>query len=748
MGMSNVVKLKQMRGVLSLHKLRVLFKPYRRQMINIILVMAIETVVEAGIIYSFMGLLDQALSATQAVNLNMMIGLLLASTVGIKLIALMRTHAYAKVMARISMAIRMALFEKLTQLDRRDTLGKVMTYFSEDLNAIEQITQIAVPVIVASLLGIIVSLCMLGTISVPLTLLAIVGLTLCVLSPMHVRKQVETLTAQNKLAKEHLMHQVSERIHGNREIIANNLEANVKDRFGSRAEQLMKTSSKAYFLSEVMEVLPKMMIELMNVLIVVIGIQMVFKGIVTAGALLAFNSLYGILSNAVASLTWALPLLNTSMVSLERLQPYIEEAPADNKVQTVQQMSGNEEASLEEKTNVVIVDQSNVVIGSGIRFDNVSYGYDEKDVLQDVTIDIPSGKHIAIVGTSGSGKSTLLHLLMKFDRPGSGSITIDDKSLAIIETSAYREGIGFVAQENYLFDLSVLENMRLFAPQATIAQIEAVLEQVAMLDVVRQMPNGLNTMGATAFSGGQKQRLAIARVILKKPQMLLLDEATSALDPRTERQINQVFDEVFKGRTIVNVSHRLEQVKHYDLIYVMHQGSVAEWGTHETLISHQGLYAELYQKQSGFDLTNDFSEARVSVSRLAEMSFFKPLPLSVLAVIMEKFVTEDYHPGEDIIIEGEIGTRFYIIVRGIVQIVKRDDLRGEVIVNQLEDGDYFGEIALLSPVARTATVRAKTRCMILSLRRNAFDAILTESPALKEMVAENMQIRLDDLHAK
>jgi ATP-binding cassette subfamily B protein len=715
----------------------------------IIGIMAIETLIEAGIIYSFMGLLDQALAEVNADNLNMLIAILLVSTIGVKLIALLRTHAYAKVMASISREMRMMLFKRLELMDGSDTLGKIMTYFSEDINGIEDITQVAVPVIITSLLGIVVSLCMLGTISLPLTLLALLGLTLCVLSPLVVRKRVERLIRQGKFEKEHLMHQVSERLHGHREIIANSLEEKMTALFDASTAQLKNTGRQAYFASEVMEVLPKMMVELMNVLIVVAGVQMVFKGVVTAGALLAFNSLYGILSSAVASLTWALPLLNASMVSLNRLLTYLNEGP----VGTV--TASGSRAALNPAFDAVpnmaappLPESATLPANMNIRLDAVTFCYGTQCVLKALSLDIPYGKHVAIVGTSGSGKSTVLHLLMKFGVPQDGAIFIGEQPIEMIETVAYRRAIGLVAQENHLFDMSILENMQLFAPTASMAQVEQALEKVAMLDAVKAMPEGLNTImrpGHAGLSGGQRQRLAIARILLKNPQMLFLDEATSALDPKTEQQVGRIFDEVFKGRTILNISHRLDQVKHYDLIYVMDQGQVAESGNHESLLHHGGLYAELYRKQSGFDLSNDFSEARISVDRLAEMVFFKPLPSVMLNALMDKFVTEDYHPGEDIIVEGEIGTRFYIVVRGIVQIIKRDAERGEVLVNQLEDGDYFGEIALLSAVARTATVRAKTRCMILSLRRNAFDAILAEAPTLKTEMAETMQLRLNDL---
>jgi len=258
-------------------------------------------------------------------------------------------------------------------------------------------------------------------------------------------------------------------------------------------------------------------------------------------------------------------------------------------------------------------------------------------------------------------------------------------------------------------------------------------------------PKGYDTLVGEhggQLSGGQRQRIALARALVRRPSVLILDEATSALDPRTEMAINKTLKRVTEGMTVINSTHRLENIKDYDLICVMERGSIVETGSHHNLIGKNGIYAELYGKQGGFIVAEDLGHAEIEVDRLAKIDLFKQLNIEMLEELAELFVSEYYSPGQIIINAGDYGDRFYVIVRGRVEVFVALDDGSEKIINFLEDGDYFGEIALLKEVLRTANVRVCTPCLVLSLKRKHFERIISKASGLKLELEREMDTRL------
>lgn len=244
------------------------------------------------------------------------------------------------------------------------------------------------------------------------------------------------------------------------------------------------------------------------------------------------------------------------------------------------------------------------------------------------------------------------------------------------------------------------------------------------------------------LSGGQRQRVSIARAILRNPAVLVLDEATSALDPGTESAINATLARLAAGRTSISVTHRLAGAAAADIIFVFDRGQVVESGSHAELLAHRGHYAALWQKQQGFEISDDGSSATIEPGRLAEIPLLSALPLPYLAEIAPLFRSETFREGDDIVVEGDSSGSFYIVVRGRVEVLRSNALRGHVRVAVLEDGDYFGEIALLTGSPRTATVRALTVSTCIALDKEAFDAFLTRSPWLKEQISQVANERL------
>ena len=247
-------------------------------------------------------------------------------------------------------------------------------------------------------------------------------------------------------------------------------------------------------------------------------------------------------------------------------------------------------------------DAKDLVVTTGhVRFENVRFAYDpEREILHGIDIDVPAGTTVAVVGPSGAGKSTLSRLLFRFYDPTGGRITIDGQDIASVRQESLRGAIGIVPQDSVLFNDSVGYNIAYGREGATQAQVEQAARGAAIHDFIASMPQGYATRvgeRGLKLSGGEKQRVAIARTLLKDPPILILDEATSALDSRTEAAIQDTIRQIERGRTSIVIAHRLSTVVDADQIVVLEAGRVAERGTHFDLLRKGGLYAEMWTRQ-------------------------------------------------------------------------------------------------------------------------------------------------------
>jgi ATP-binding cassette subfamily B protein len=233
-----------------------------------------------------------------------------------------------------------------------------------------------------------------------------------------------------------------------------------------------------------------------------------------------------------------------------------------------------------------------------LRFENVTFRYpgSRTAAIDDVSLDVPAGTSLALVGETGSGKTTIGALIVRFHDPTAGRITIDGVDLRDLRLDDLAGVVGLVSQETYLLHTTVRENLRYARPDATDAQLEQAARAAQIHDVIAGLPDGYDTVVGSRghrFSGGEKQRIAIARTLLRDPRILVLDEATSALDTNTERAVQRAFDELARGRTTVMIAHRLSTVRNAGRIAVVDRGRILEEGTHDTLISDGGRYAAL-----------------------------------------------------------------------------------------------------------------------------------------------------------
>jgi ATP-binding cassette subfamily B protein len=359
-------------------------------------------------------------------------------------------------------------------------------------------------------------------------------------------------------------------------------------------------------------------------------------------------------------------------------------------------------------------------------------------VLRDVTLRIAQGQHVAIVGASGSGKSTALGLLMRARDPSSGSVALGGYDLRALQRESLLRRLGIVFQESFLFAGSVRENIRLGRSTASDDEVEQAAELAQLHQAVQRLPDGYDTeVGERggALSGGQRQRVALARAMLRDPAVLLLDEPTSALDPATEADFMMTLGRAAAGRTVVMVTHRLQTILDADEIFVLDQGRLVQQGTHAELLEQpDGPYAHMWASQSGFTVSHDGLHAEVSAERLRLIPLFAELSDATLARLAHDFAAEHVAPDRVLVRQGDPGDRFYLIARGTVEILRVDADGTQRVLNVLRDGDYFGELALLERGVRTASVRSRTACVVLSLGSQQFERLLADESTIRESI--------------
>jgi len=357
---------------------------------------------------------------------------------------------------------------------------------------------------------------------------------------------------------------------------------------------------------------------------------------------------------------------------------------------------------------------------------------------------IHRGQCALVVGPSGCGKSTVLNLLLRLYDPLAGAVMVDGVDLRSVTQDSLREQIGVVFQENVLLSGTVRENIRLGRREATDEEVEAAARVAEVHDIILSMPDGYDTRvgGPTgALSAGQRQRVAIARAVLTDPAILLLDEATSALDPASAASINESLRRIARGRTVVSVTHRLEDAPRADVVFTFQEGRLVEWGRHDDLVTRGGAYAALWKKQTGFEISTDGNRAAVEPQRLRAIPLLDQLDDGALARVAELFATEHLVPERTVVEQGDPGDRFYLIVRGKVAVTRKTDSGPERRLAVLEDGDHFGEIALLRQVPRTATVRTLTDCTFLSLAGDHFLRLVESNEGLRQALERSLQER-------
>lgn len=502
------------------------------------------------------------------------------------------------------------------------------------------------------------------------------------------------------------------------------LEPVMSKHFDDSLEQLGEATVRSRFTMALISKLLSLGVLFVELLVLVIGAKLVLDRHLEVSSLISFMTILATVSDRVAEyLKEVMPVLIDSAGGIGHVEEFLD-------------------------LPIGVADAADAVevgpLRTGIQFDHVGFDYQPgHKILDDVTLSIPAGQSVVFVGESGSGKSTVLSLLMRFYDAKTGSVSIDGCDIRRTTQGSLRSQMSVVFQESFLFNTTVRENIRLGRPGATDRDVEEAARLAEIHDLITSLPMGYDTLVGEAggrLSGGQRQRIAIARAIVRDPRILLLDEATSALDPGVEAAINETLARLSKDRTVVSVTHRLSSAVGADRIFVMHAGRLVEEGSHESLLRNGGPYARLWRKQSGFDVRKDGRFATVEAERLREIDLFSNFDHAVLQEIASSFYPEHFEAGRDVIVEGDRGDKFYLIVRGQVAINTRDSSGVSHLLRVSEEGDHFGDMALLTDLPRNATVTTIKPCLLLAMAKADMLSLIERFPEIGRELRARMPV--------
>ena len=374
---------------------------------------------------------------------------------------------------------------------------------------------------------------------------------------------------------------LTETLAGVRVIKAFNAEDQENKTFEKGVDKLFQNVKKSLTATALMTSSSTFLIGVATTGIMGIGGYYMMNDSMTSGEFLFFTLILGFMIAPIVQMSNIGSQLTEALAGLDRTEELMNmEAEEDDAERTIQ---------LKE-------------VKGDIKFENVSFSYDEgKEVINDISFDVPKGTVTALVGSSGSGKSTIAGLSATFLNPKSGLITIDNQDVSKIKLNSYRKNLGVVLQDEFLFEGTIRENILFPRPNATEKELQYAVKAAYVNEFTDRFDDGLDTLigeRGVKLSGGQRQRLAIARAILANPKIIILDEATSSLDTESEALIQKSLSELMKERTTIVIAHRLSTIKQADQILVIEAGNIAERGTHDELISQKGRYYDLYTYQA------------------------------------------------------------------------------------------------------------------------------------------------------
>lgn len=500
------------------------------------------------------------------------------------LFGFIQSFIMAGVAQKVSYNLRKQISEKMDTLplkyfDTR-TNGEVLSRITNDVDTVSQTLNQSLSQIITSVVTLIGVLIMMFSISWIMTLATFIILPVSmILISLVVKKSQKYFKSQQEYLG-HLNGQVEE-VYGGHNIMKafNREEASAKE-FNELNDTLYKSAWKSQFLSGMMMPIMSFVGNLGYVLVTILGGWLTVKSIITVGDIQAFIQYVRSFNQPIAQMAQVANIMQSTAAAAERVFEFLDEED-------------------EVKDPVNSVDTSN--IEGEVEFEDVHFGYNpDKIIINDFSVDVKPGQKVAIVGPTGAGKTTIVKLLMRFYDINSGSIKIDGHDIRDFKRADLRNLFGMVLQDTWLFNGTIMENLRYGRLDATDAEVKEAAKVAHVDHFVKTLPDGYNMVlneEASNISQGQKQLLTIARAFLKDPKLLILDEATSSVDTRTELLIQKAMEKLMEGRTSFIIAHRLSTIRDADLILVMKDGDIVEQGNHEELLKKGGFYSSLYNSQ-------------------------------------------------------------------------------------------------------------------------------------------------------
>lgn len=460
------------------------------------------------------------------------------------------------------------------------THGEVLSRVTNDIDTLGQSLNQSVTQLITSITTLIGVFIMMLRISPLMTLCALLILPISMGLIGTIMKHSQKFFQRQQKYLGEINGQVEEIYSGHSIVKVFNKEESVIDEFVETNKLLYDSAWKSQFFSGMMMPIMQFVGNLGYVVVALLGGYLTIKGSIQVGQIQSFFQYIRNFTQPIQQIAQVGNMLQQSAAAGERVFEFLEEEEEDQKAEgavSIDRLKGN------------------------VTFEHVAFGYNEDQIIvKDFSADVAEGQKIAIVGPTGAGKTTMIKLLMRFYDVNSGSIKVDGHDLRAFNRSELREMFGMVLQDTWLFNGTIMENIRYGRLDATDEEVIEAAKAAHAHHFIMTQPDGYNMVlneETSNISQGQKQLLTIARAILADPNILILDEATSSVDTRTELRIQKAMDNLMKGRTSFVIAHRLSTIKDADLILVMKDGDIIEQGNHNELLSRGGFYANLYNSQ-------------------------------------------------------------------------------------------------------------------------------------------------------
>jgi len=516
------------------------------------------------------------------------IGRIVLTTLSLYLISALFAYIQGWIMANVSTNIayrfRRDLSEKINRMPLKyfdgTTHGEVLSRITNDVDTVNQTLSQSLTQIITSLVTVVGVLVMMFSISWAMTLVSLIILPLSMVAVLLIVKQSQKYFKQQQEYLGHVNGHVEEMYSGHIVMKAFNGEEESIQKFDKSNNVLYNVAWKSQFLSGLMMPIMTFIGNLGYVAVSILGGYLVIKKTISVGDIQAFIQYVRSFTQPIMQLANISNVLQQTAAAAERVFEFLEE----------------EEEVLETTTPLKVEE-----VSGHVEFKDVHFGYSpDKIIVNDFSAEAEAGHKIAIVGPTGAGKTTMVKLLMRFYDVNSGAILVDGHDIRDFSRYGLRKLFGMVLQDTWLYNGTIMENIRYGRPTATDEEVIAAAQAAHVDHFVHTLPDGYNMVlneETSNISQGQMQLLTIARAVLADPKILILDEATSSVDTRTEILIQRAMDNLMKNRTSFVIAHRLSTIRDADLILVMQHGDIVEQGNHEELLAKQGAYHELYMSQ-------------------------------------------------------------------------------------------------------------------------------------------------------